>query len=117
MNVRVPKKLKYVTYTRIVVLPDEIDEKTKSGLYIPRPEEQTNYRYGTVVAVGTDRVGQGGVIEKIQCAVGDRVYYNKLAVAIPYIEKDENDKEVKYMIMTDIEAVAVIIPDEDIVLV
>jgi len=52
---------------RVVLTPIKGEEKTKSGIYLPKPEEK---KEGIVTAVGTRK--EGGTLP---LAVGDHVVY------------------------------------------
>ncbi|MFP4111510.1 MAG: co-chaperone GroES [Candidatus Woesearchaeota archaeon] len=53
---------------RVVVKPKKVEEKTKSGIYIPESAQEKNQE-GKVVALGT--------AEKIPVNVGDHILYEK----------------------------------------
>ena len=61
---------------RIVVSPEEAEEKTASGIILPDTAKEKP-QIGKVVAVGTGRVTDSGDIIKMTLKVGDRVLYGK----------------------------------------
>lgn len=67
--------VKKVIGDKVIVLPDEIDTKLPSGLYIPdasAPKPNT----GTIVAVGVGAYSlQTGVLIPMETVIGDRVSY------------------------------------------
>lgn len=62
---------------RVVVRPEEAEEKTQSGLIIPDTAKEKPQR-GTVVSVGPGRVEDGKKIE-MSVGQGDKVLYGKYA--------------------------------------
>lgn len=60
---------------RVVVQPEEAEEKTESGLYIPDTAKEKPQR-GTVVSVGPGRVEDGKKID-MSVGEGDKVLYGK----------------------------------------
>lgn len=60
---------------RVVVQPEEAEEKTESGLYIPDTAKEKPQR-GTVVYVGPGRVEDGKKID-MSVGEGDTVLYGK----------------------------------------
>ncbi|MEX0652370.1 MAG: co-chaperone GroES [Candidatus Paceibacterota bacterium] len=53
------------------------EEKTKGGIIIPETVSQEKPEQGTVVAVGTGGVTDGGSIIPVSVKVGDRVIFSK----------------------------------------
>jgi chaperonin GroES len=62
---------------RVVIKPEEADEQTESGLYIPDTAQEKPQR-GSVTAVGPGRVENGNKIE-MSVSTGDKVLYSKYA--------------------------------------
>lgn len=62
---------------RVVVKPEEADEQTESGLYIPDTAQEKPQR-GSVTAVGPGRVENGTQID-MTVEEGDKVLYSKYA--------------------------------------
>jgi chaperonin GroES len=62
---------------RVVVKPQEAEEKTASGLFIPDTAKEKPQR-GTVVAVGAGKVENGTKID-MTVSEGDTVLYGKYA--------------------------------------
>lgn len=60
---------------RVVVRPEEAEEKTESGLYIPDTAKEKPQR-GTIVSVGPGRVEDGKKID-MSVGEGDTVLYGK----------------------------------------
>ncbi len=61
---------------RIVVSPEEAEEKTASGIILPDTAKEKP-QIGKVVAVGAGRVNDSGNVVKMTLKVGDRVLYGK----------------------------------------
>ena len=61
---------------RIVVSPEEAEEKTASGIILPDTAKEKP-QIGKVVAIGTGRVTDSGNVVKMILKVGDRVLYGK----------------------------------------
>jgi len=66
------------TSDRIAVKRDDLHKKTESGLFIPT-EQNEKANTGIVVAIGTGRYTQEGVLIPITVAVGDKVCFHKYA--------------------------------------
>lgn len=62
---------------RVVIKPEEAEEQTESGLYIPDTAQEKPQR-GAVTAVGPGRVENGNKIE-MSVSEGDKVLYSKYA--------------------------------------
>lgn len=62
---------------RVVIKPEEAEEQTESGLYIPDTAQEKPQR-GSVTAVGPGRVENGNKIE-MSVSEGDKVLYSKYA--------------------------------------
>ena len=67
--------MKHVTtQDRVVVQPEQKDNRTASGLIIPDLEEATTTT-GVVIAVGPGRKTKKNVIVKVAVSVGDRIMF------------------------------------------
>lgn len=62
---------------RVVVQPEEQEDQTESGLYIPESAKEKP-QMGSVISVGPGRVENGHRIE-MNVSEGDRVLYGKYA--------------------------------------
>ncbi|MEX0599082.1 MAG: co-chaperone GroES [Rhodothermales bacterium] len=60
---------------RVVVQPEEAEDKTESGLYIPDTAKEKPQR-GTIVSVGPGRVEDGKKID-MSVGEGDTILYGK----------------------------------------
>jgi len=92
--------------TKVVVIPDQTEEITKGGIYVPdtvRENQQQAVTRGTLYALGPladvyfsdDEDG----IEKHKAKPGDRVMYVKYAGA--NLKRREGNKYVEYRILQD----------------
>ena len=63
---------------RVIVKPIELDQQTKSGIFLPDTAKE-NPQEGKVVAVGPGRVADDGKRIPMELASGDRVIYSKFA--------------------------------------
>ena len=61
---------------RVLVKPDEAEQKTASGLYIASNAQEKPQR-GEVIAVGAGKVSDKGERIVPDVKVGDQVYYGK----------------------------------------
>lgn len=82
---------------RILVKPEEVEEKTSSGLYIPVSNEDKKATTGTIVKLGTSPLEN-----KYSFKVGDRVMFRK------YSPEEINIDNEKYLILEVKEVLAVI---------
>ncbi len=82
---------------RILVLPEQAQEKTKGGLYIPESaSEDKKPASGTVVKLGTaDK-------SKFHMKVGDKVFFKK------YSPEEVTVDSVKYLIVETDDVIALI---------
>jgi chaperonin GroES len=63
-------------HDRVLVQPATPEETTKGGIIIPDTAKEKPQE-GTVVAVGTGKVGDDGRIISLAVQVGDKVIYGK----------------------------------------
>ena len=61
---------------RVVVMPEEVDEKTASGIILPDTAKEKP-QMGKIVAAGPGKISDNGNIVKMMLAEGDRVLYGK----------------------------------------
>jgi chaperonin GroES len=61
---------------RIVVRPDEAEEKTASGIYLPEGAKEKP-QMGTVIAVGPGKLTDTGERAAVSVSEGDTVLYGK----------------------------------------
>ncbi len=85
---------------RVVVKPQEAEETTAAGLYIPNSAKEKPQR-GTVIAVGPGRTENGAKID-MTVQDGDAILYGKYAGT--EIELDDED----YLIMRESDILGVV---------
>jgi chaperonin GroES len=61
---------------RVVVRPEEAEEKTKGGIVLPDTAKEKPAR-GEVIAVGIGKLLENGKRSPVSVKVGDRVIYGK----------------------------------------
>lgn len=74
---------------RVLVKVDEVQERTKSGLYIPKNNQDNPPTSGVIVQIGT------GLVDKpfIACT-GDRVMFSKFAGSDIKVGEDKTEYKV-----------------------
>ena len=86
---------------RIVVKPLEAQEKTKSGIIVPDSAKEKPQE-GKVIAVGTGRLLDDGVVKALEIKHGDRVLYGK------YSGTEVSVEEQDYLILREEDILAVV---------
>ena len=61
---------------RLVVKPEEAEEKTASGIILPDTAKEKP-QMGKIVAVGPGKINDSGNTMKMSVSVGDKVLYGK----------------------------------------
>ena len=64
-------------YDKVVIKPQQEEEKTESGLFIPETAQKDKPQQGEVVAVGEGRVLDNGERVSVSVKEGDTVFFNK----------------------------------------
>ena len=82
---------------RVVVIPEEVDEKTASGIILPDTAKEKPQK-GEILAAGPGKVSENGTIVKMTLKAGDTVLYGKYSGT----EITLNDDEVLIMRESDI---------------
>ena len=82
---------------RVVVMPEEVDEKTASGIILPDTAKEKP-QMGKIVAAGPGKISDNGNIVKMMHKSGDKVLYGKYSGT----EITLNDDEVLIMRESDI---------------
>jgi len=72
-------------YDRLIIKPNEADQMTAGGLYIPSTAQEKS-QLGTDVEAGDGRI-ENGVRIPLTCSIGDTVLYGKYAGTEIEIEK------------------------------
>lgn len=86
---------------RIVVRPLEAQERTKSGLVLPDTAKEKPQE-GKVLAVGTGRLLDDGLVKALEVKNGDRVLYGKYAGTEVSLEGND------YLILREEDVLAVV---------
>ena len=86
---------------RLVVKPLEAPEKTKSGLVLPDTAKEKPQE-GKVIAVGTGRLLDDGVVKSLEIKNGDRVLYGKYSGTEISLEGED------YLILREDDVLAVV---------
>ena len=73
---------------RVVVKPQEVEEKTASGIILPDTAKEKP-QLGQVVAVGKGKIGDAGNVIKMDVKVNDKVLYGKYSGTEITFEGDE----------------------------
>ena len=73
---------------RVVVKPEEAEEKTASGIILPDTAKEKP-QMGTVVAVGKGKMSDSGSLIKMDLKVKDKVLYGKYSGTEISFEGDE----------------------------
>ena len=61
---------------RVVVMPEDVEEKTASGIILP-DTAQEKPQMGKIVAAGPGKVSENGNVVKMSVQAGDKVLYGK----------------------------------------
>lgn len=86
---------------RIVVRASEAQDKTKSGLVLPDSAKEKPQE-GKVIAVGTGRLLDDGVVKALEIKSGDRVLYGKYSGTEISLEGDD------YLILREEDVLAIV---------
>ena len=73
---------------RVVVKPQEVEEKTASGIILPDTAKEKP-QLGQVVAVGKGKISDAGNVIKMDVKVNDKVLYGKYSGTEITFEGDE----------------------------
>lgn len=66
---------------KIIIHPDEVEEKTTSGGIVIPGATQDKSVLGNIVATGPGRYAKDGTIIKMNVKVGDRIFYARYSGA------------------------------------
>ena len=61
---------------RIVVVPEDVDDKTASGIILPDTAKEKP-QMGKIIAAGPGKVSDNGTVVKMTLKAGDKVLYGK----------------------------------------
>jgi chaperonin GroES len=91
--------------TRVLVLPDDPDERSKGGIIIPDVAKERPAR-GTVIAVGPGMLMKNGERWPMPVVPGEKVFYSK------YAGQDVKLDDVWYRVLRDDDLYAVLEEDK-----
>lgn len=86
---------------RVIIKAAAAEEKTKSGIIIPNTAQEKPIE-GTVVAVGSGKVTDGGKTIAMTVKVGDKVLYGKYSGTEVSVEGED------YLIMRESDIFAIV---------
>jgi len=87
---------------RVVIKPQEREEMTKGGLYLPDTASKEKPQEGTVMAVGDGRLDDSGKRVPVSVKSGDRVLFAK------YAGTDVKLDDVDYLILAEKDILAIV---------
>ena len=87
---------------RVVVRPQEREERTRGGIYLPDTASKEKPQEGTVMAVGEGRLDDSGRRVPVAVGAGDRVLFAKYAGTEIRIEDED------YLILAEKDILAVV---------
>ncbi|WP_026369695.1 co-chaperone GroES [Kallotenue papyrolyticum] len=87
---------------RVVVKPQEREEKTKAGIYLPDTASKEKPQEGIVMAVGEGRLDDNGKRIPVSVKAGDRVLFAKYAGTEIKLDDEE------YLILAEKDILAVV---------
>lgn len=87
---------------RVVIKPQEREEKTKGGLFLPDTASKEKPQQGTVMAVGEGRLDDNGKRVALSLKAGDTVLFAKYAGT--EIKIDDED----YLILAEKDVLAIV---------
>ncbi len=87
---------------RVVIKPQEREERTRGGIYLPDTASKERPQEGTVVAVGEGRLDENGRRVPVAVQTGDRVLFAK------YAGTEVNLDDEDYLILAEKDILAVI---------
>ena len=73
---------------RVVVMPEEVDEKTASGIILPDTAKEKP-QMGKIVAAGPGKISDNGNVVKMTLQQGDKVLYGKYSGTEITLNNDE----------------------------
>ena len=73
---------------RVVVMPEEVDETTASGIILPDTAKEKP-QMGQIVAAGPGKISENGTTVKMTLKSGDKVLYGKYSGTEITLNNDE----------------------------
>jgi chaperonin GroES len=87
---------------RVVIKPQEKEEKTRGGIFLPDTASKEKPQEGTVMAVGDGKLDDNGKRTPVSVKTGDKVLFAKYAGT--EIKIDEED----YLILAEKDILAIV---------
>jgi chaperonin GroES len=87
---------------RVVIKPQEREEKTKGGIFLPDTASKEKPQEGTVMAIGEGRLDDSGRRVPVSVKAGDRVLFAKYAGTEIKIEDED------YLILAEKDILAIL---------
>ncbi len=87
---------------RVVIKPQEREERTKGGIYLPDTASKEKPQEGLVMAVGEGRLDDSGKRIPVTVKTGDRVLFAKYAGT--EVKLDDED----YLILSEKDILAIV---------
>jgi chaperonin GroES len=87
---------------RVVVKPQEKEERTRGGIYLPDTASKEKPQEGVVMAVGEGKLDDNGKRTPVAVKSGDRVLFAKYAGTEVKIEDDD------YLILAEKDILAIV---------
>ena|SRR3712207_2194035 len=87
---------------RVVIKPQEREERTKGGIYLPDTASKEKPQEGVVMAVGEGRLDDSGKRIPVTVKAGDRVLFAKYAGT--EVRLDDED----YLILSEKDILAIV---------
>ncbi len=87
---------------RVVIKPQEREERTKGGIYLPDTASKEKPQEGVVMAVGEGRLDDSGKRIPVTVKAGDRVLFAKYAGT--EVKLDDED----YLILSEKDILAIV---------
>ncbi len=86
---------------RVIIKPNEAEDKTKSGIYLPEAAKEKPM-IGKIIAAGPGKLNDKGVRTPLSVKKGDQVLYGK------YAGTEVDIEGVKHMIVRENELLGII---------
>jgi chaperonin GroES len=87
---------------RVVVKPQEKEEKTRGGIYLPDTASKEKPQEGTVIAVGDGKLDDNGKRTPVAVRAGDKVLFAKYAGTEIKVEDED------YLILAEKDILAIV---------
>ena len=76
-------------FDRVLVKRNDEPAKTNSGLFLPETASKEKPAEGTILAIGTGRVGDDGTVTPLIVKEGDRIIFGKYSGTEIKVEGEE----------------------------